>query len=96
MASTIRLDPRAEQDLSRLDPPIQKKLLHYLEARVAVTSEDPQVLANRLSGPPGDLWRFRVGDYRIVATLHRETITVLVLAAPHRKEIYQRLSRLLP
>ncbi len=94
MAWTIRLDPRAEQDLLRLDAPVQKKLLHYLEARVA-TSEDAKVLANHLTGPFGDLWRFRVGDYRMVATIDRGTISVLVLAAAHTKEIYKRISKLI-
>ncbi len=91
MAWTIRLDPRAQKDLSRLDRGVQSKILRYLETRVALT-DNPETLGKALVGSMSGLWRYRVEDYRIVCRIQHEQITVLVLAAGHRKHVYKRFS----
>jgi mRNA interferase RelE/StbE len=62
LAWQIRLDPRAERDLRRLDPAARRKIIHYLESRVAVAA-DPESLGKPLSGPLAGLWRYRVENY---------------------------------
>jgi len=87
LAWRISFDPRAERDLSRLDRSIQRSIVRYLETRVAV-AEHPESLGKPLSGPLAGLWRYRVQDHRIVCRILHQQITILVLAAGHRKDIY--------
>ena len=87
MAWTIRFDSRASKDLSRLDRSIQRKILHYLEDRIAV-ADDPESLGKSLSGDLSGLWRYRVEDHRIVCRIDRDEILIVVLAVGHRKNVY--------
>ncbi|MER2176014.1 MAG: type II toxin-antitoxin system RelE/ParE family toxin [Carnobacterium sp.] len=34
-------------------------------------------------------WRYRIGDYRLIADINDETITILMLEIGHRKDIYK-------
>jgi len=43
-----------------------------------------------LKGELSDLWRYRVGDYRIICTIEDEKIEILVLRIAHRKEVYKK------
>ena len=89
MAWTIRFDTRAGKDLARLDRSIQRKILHYLETRVA-NSDDPESLGKSLSGDLSGLWRYRVEDHRIICRIVRDEILIVVLAVGHRKDVYDR------
>nr|WP_236829021.1 type II toxin-antitoxin system RelE/ParE family toxin [Bartonella schoenbuchensis] len=51
--------------------------------------EDVRVVGKPLRGPLSGLWRYRVGDYRILCDLHDKELLVLVLAVGHRKNIYK-------
>lgn len=90
MAWTIRFDPRAERDLARLDRSIQRKILRYLETRVA-TAEDPEELGKPLSGELSGLRRYRVENHRIICRIDRQEILIVVLAAGHRKDVYEKM-----
>jgi mRNA interferase RelE/StbE len=40
-------------------------------------------------GEPGGLWRWRIGDYRVVARIEDERITILAVRVAHRREVYR-------
>ena len=90
MAWTIRFDARAAKDLARLDRSVQRKILHYLENRVALAN-DPEDIGKALTGRLSGLWRYRVENHCVVCRIHREQVLVVVLAAGHRKDIYEGL-----
>jgi len=50
---------------------------------------DPRQIGERLQGPLGEFWRYRVGDYRIICSLEHDRLVVLVLRIGHRREIYK-------
>ena len=52
--------------------------------------EDPKSIAKALKGPYKGLYRFRVGDYRVICDIQQERVVVLVLDAGHRKDVYKR------
>ena len=89
MAWKISFYPDAEKDLARLDRTVQRRITQYLLTRVA-TAQDPGDLGKPLTGTLAGLWRYDVGDYRIVCRIRHELILVLVLAVGHRKDIYER------
>jgi mRNA interferase RelE/StbE len=65
LAWTISFDPAAEKDLARLDKSIQRRVADYLRRRVA-PAQDPEAFGKALTGTLSGLFRYRVGDYRIV------------------------------
>ena len=52
-------------------------------------SEDPRQSGKALKGPLGDLWRYRVGDFRILCDIQDGKLTVLVLQIGNRREGYR-------
>ena len=88
MAWTIEFDERAERDLSRLDKPIQREIVKYLETRIA-NSNDPRFFGHALSHNLSGLWRYRVCDYRIVCKFEQDRLVVLVVAISHRSQVYK-------
>jgi mRNA interferase RelE/StbE len=49
----------------------------------------------KLSSPLSNFWRTRAGNYRIIYTIENELVTVTVIYAGHRKEVYSRLKKYL-
>ena len=89
MAWTVEIDSFAEKQLRKLDRPVQKRLLDWLEDRIE-GCKNPRHFGEPLRGDLGGLWRYRVGDYRIICEIQDEKLIVLALAIGHRREIYLR------
>jgi mRNA interferase RelE/StbE len=87
LAWTIEFDERAQHDLAKLDKPIAKRILRFLEDRVA-PSQDPRAFGHSLKHQFSGLWRYRVGDYRILCQIEDEKLIVLVVEIGHRSSIY--------
>jgi len=84
----VELDDKALKDLRSLGRVAQSSILKYLEEKIA-TNQDPRRFGKALSGDMKKLWRYRVGDYRIVCSIEKNICRVLVLSLGHRKSIYQ-------
>ncbi len=85
MAWRINFTPQAEKDLGRIDPQNARRIDLYLRDRVA---PDPRAIGGPLKGELRDFWRYRVGDYRILAKLEDEQLLVLVVKVGHRSDVY--------
>lgn len=88
MAWRIELTETAERDLAALDKQVQLRITKFLRERVA-PSDDPHVLAKPMSGKYAGLWRFRVGDYRLICNIRTEALVVLVVVIGHRSGVYR-------
>ena len=84
----IEYTKTAETQLRKLDKPVARRILDYLEDNIAVL-ENPCTRGKALSGPLGELWRYRVGDYRILCEIQNNIMRVLVVEVGHRKHIYR-------
>jgi mRNA interferase RelE/StbE len=90
MAWRIELDPAARKELDRLDRPIAQRILRFLAERLAPL-EDPRSLGEALKGAKlGELWKYRVGDYRIIADIQDNTVCILIVRIGNRREVYRR------
>lgn len=83
----IEWDQRALRDVERLDHEGRKRITRYLRERIA-TEENPRRFGKPLTGDKAGLWRYRVGDYRMVCRIEQECLVVLVITVGHRKEVY--------
>ena len=88
MAWTVRFEPRAEKELAKLDRPMQKRIVSFLRERVEGGS-DPRSTGKPLRGEKGELWRYRVSDYRIVCRIEDTFLVVVVVRVGHRKDVYR-------
>ncbi len=88
MAWLIKFDPRATKELKKLDSVTQKRIITYLKQKIA-TQNNPRLFGKGLIGDKQGLWRYRVGDYRIICQLLDEEITVLVIKVGHRQSVYK-------
>lgn len=85
----IEFDDAAAKDLRNLDPPQAKAIVHYLRTRV-LTAPDPRQYGRPLRGDKSGLWRYRVGDFRIICQIQDSVLVVLVVTIAHRKNVYDR------
>jgi len=69
MAWLIEFSDEADRDFAKLDKVIQRRIFRYLHERIA-NSDNPRDFGKRLQHELAGLWRYRVGDYRILL-LHR-------------------------
>lgn len=89
MVWRIEFDDRARKQIARLDPVVARRIIEFMRTRVSGSS-DPRQLAERLKGSRfGDLWRFRVGHHRVIATIEDDLLRVLVVQIGHRREVYR-------
>jgi len=86
LAWKIEITGEAEKELSRIDKPAAKRIIRYLRERVSV---EPRSLGKSLRGDLSGLWRYRVGDYRVICELYDEKVSVLVIRIGHRKDVYR-------
>jgi len=84
----VKFDERSAKELRKLDRKVQTLILRYLSERIT-TSEDPRRFGKALSHDKTGLWRYRVGDYRIVCEIRDGELLVLVIAVGHRREVYE-------
>lgn len=90
MAWRIEVAASAEKQLAKLDPQVTKRILKYLHERLAPL-DNPRALGEALRGSDlGHLWKYRVGDWRIIASIEDEIMTVLVVRIGNRREVYRR------
>jgi mRNA interferase RelE/StbE len=83
----IEWDSKALKEAKKLDKAARKKIVEYLENRV-LANQDPYQFGKPLKGDKVGIWRYRVGDYRILCQIENEALIVLVIAVGHRKNIY--------
>ncbi len=89
MVWQIEFDPAAKKELKRLDPQVAKRILEFLKKRLA-TQTDPRKLGQALRGSIlGNFWKYRVGDFRVIASIQDKTVCILVLRIGSRKEVYK-------
>jgi mRNA interferase RelE/StbE len=84
----VEFDRAAARDLRKLGAEAERRVLSFLRTRIAGSS-DPRRLGQPLTGDRQGFWRYRVGDYRIVAAIEDDRFVVLVVTVGHRREVYR-------
>ena len=89
MAWRIDFADAARKELLRLDPPTARRIHAFLTQRLALL-DDPRSIGEALPGPRlGAYWKYRVGDWRIIATIEDDLLRILVLRIGNRREVYR-------
>ena len=89
MAWQIELDDVAKKQLAQLDKPVAKRIIEFLRLRLAQL-ENPRNLGAALQEAElGNYWKYRIGDYRVIAKINDDKLIILVLKMGNRKEVYR-------
>lgn len=90
MAWRIEFADSAAKQLRKLDPQVARRILTFLRDRVAPL-DDPRSIGEALHGKElGDFWKYRVGDWRIIADLDDGVLLITVVRLGNRREVYRR------
>ena len=88
LAWTLRLSETAKRQLKKLDVGTAQTILRYLN-RLLLETSDPRDRGSRLRANLAGLWRYRVGDYRVICSIEDHELVVLVLQIGHRRDVYK-------
>ena len=89
MGWRIEFVQSVEKDLKKVGPVAARRILRFLRERV-ITLEDPRSIGEPLHGPElGRFWKYRVGRYRVIASIQDSDFIVLVVRIGHRRNVYR-------
>jgi mRNA interferase RelE/StbE len=88
MAWQIRFEKKAKQELDKLGASERNRILKFLSERLSPL-EDPRSIGDSLKGTLKEFWKYRVGDYRIIALIEDEEVIILVVRIGHRSRVYK-------
>lgn len=81
---SIEFLPSAARALAKLDRVVQRRIARRIDGLAA----DPRAGAVKLRGAD-EVWRARVGGYRVLYAIEDERLVILVFAVGHRREVYR-------
>jgi mRNA interferase RelE/StbE len=85
---SIELEPQVRKDLRGLGVVERRRVLSFLHERLP-SLPDPRAVGAALTGPLAGLWKYRVGDIRIVARIRHNELLILVVAVGNRADVYR-------
>ena len=89
MVWKVELARAAERELDKMDSQVGRRILVFLHERIAAL-DDPRSIGEALNGSRlGEFWKYRVGDYRIIANIEDGALRVLVVTIGNRREVYR-------
>ena len=87
MKYTVEYTQQAVKDLRKLDKQTRTFILSWVEKNL-VNCENPRQHGKGLTANRSGQWRYRVGDYRLIADIQDNRVVILLLHIGHRRDIY--------
>lgn len=87
MKYQVEYTPQAIKEIKKLDGFTKKMIRAWIEKNL-VGCEDPRLHGKPLTANRSGQWRYRIGDYRLLADIQEDKIIILIFAVGHRSKIY--------
>jgi mRNA interferase RelE/StbE len=87
MKYSVRFSEYALKSLKKLNKTVSASIFAWIKKNLNGT-ENPRSHGKALKGGLAGLWRYRIGDYRIIADISDTEVVIVVLEVGHRKNIY--------
>ena len=87
MIYQVRFAEKAVKQLIKMDKPTQKLILSWVSKNLEGTDNPRQRGKALVSNHSGE-WRYRIGDYHLIADIQDTIVTILIFAVGHHKNIY--------
>ena len=88
MKYTVEITKKALKSLQKIDKTHAQKILLWLEKNIN-GCKNPRAYGKALTGDFSECWRYRIGNYRLIAKIVDNIVTVIIIDIGHRKDIYQ-------
>ncbi len=88
MKYTVEYTAQAVKELKKLDRHTRALIIGWIEKNL-IGCENPRQHGKGLTANRSGQWRYRVGDYRLLAEIQDNKIVILILSVGHRSEVYQ-------
>ncbi len=88
MRYSVEYTKTALKQLKKMDRKIVAFIISYIEDKL-VDCEDPRRYGKALQGTLNDKWRYRVGDYRVLAKIQDDIVVITVVENGHRRDVYK-------
>lgn len=85
---TVEYTKQAVKSLEKIDANTRKRIIEWIEDNLE-GCENPRLYGKALQGNLQGKWRYRIGDYRVVAEIIDDKVLILILDADHRRQIYR-------
>ena len=85
---TVNYSPNAEKIIEKMDNSVKSRIKNWID-KYLVGCENPRYKGRALTGNLAGYWRYRVGDYRIIAEIQDEKVVILVINVDKRNDIYK-------
>lgn len=79
---------RALKELKKMDKAVSALIFAWLRKNIDGAS-DPRAFDKALKGDKKDMWRYRIGDYRVLANIEDENLIIIAIEIGHRRDIYK-------
>lgn len=88
MTYKVEFTRKALKELKKLDRHTAALILGWIRKNLE-NCEDPRQHGKALTANRTGEWRYRIGDYRLLAKIEDQKITILILNVGHRRDIYE-------
>ncbi len=89
MTWRVEFLPASAKEFAALDGAVQKRIGKFLSERLALL-DDPRSLGEALRGPKlGAFWKYRVGDWRVIASIEDQTVRIMIVRIGNRRAVYR-------
>jgi mRNA interferase RelE/StbE len=90
MAWHIEFLPKVDNYLGKLNSTSKKQILTFLYKRI-LPLENPRSVGEALKGKRfAGLWKYRIGDFRVICQIEDKKISILVVKVGNRREVYKK------
>lgn len=89
MTYDVKYEKKAVKQIQKLDATVQKLLKTWIEKNLIGTT-NPRQRGKGLPGDKSNYWRYRVGDYRVLAEIRDAEVIIIIIEVGHRSRIYKR------
>lgn len=86
MIYQIEFTSAAARQIKKIHRPVREKVLDA----IVDLADEPRPHGSRKLVGEEIAWRIRVGDYRVIYEILDETLTITIVRAAHRREVYGR------
>lgn len=88
MKWTVKISKKATKTLARFDINQRNQIFNFLKVTLP-NLDNPRQMGKALTGSFKGLWRYRIGDYRIICEIIDNELIIVAIEIGHRKDIYK-------
>lgn len=93
MGYKISYHKNAKRSLNKMDFQQKKRIIKWIDDNLAGI-ENPRIKGKALQGDLAGLWRYRVGNYRIIAKILDKEVVIQIVESEHRSKAYDKIKKL--